>query len=650
MVMAAMTLPSNPIIGLIIIGLVVISAYLVYQTYRSLKKREISRIRNVMNDLEGTQSEILLQMSLGIILMHENRKTIEWVNPFMQGYFGDQPLVNQSLENVDKKIYDAYQELLDGKEEVILHCLEHTFNVKLLEDNVTLCFQDITELEEIKEREKKNRIVIGEILIDSYDETVMIYSDRNRSLVDNYMTQQLASWGKKFNIFVKQIDDDRFSFASTYRNLERLEENKFSILDSVREATMKQGFPLTLSMGIAYQVPNSEGGTRDLGEIADFAHKNLDQALSRGGDQVVIRTKTVKARYYGGKTNPMVKRTHVRSRKIASSIAMMMQKKDSIFVMGHDYPDTDALGASIGINRIAALNGKKCWIVLNEKHLNEDIKKMIQTIRREDKSDLKDAFISPEEAEKIIRADSLLIMVDHHRPSISMAPQLIQRVKGVVIIDHHRRSEDIPSQINLEYIEPYASSTCELVTEFFDYQDLEENVTPLNRVEASAMLAGIVVDSRNFSLRTGSRTFDAASYLKSSGADSILIQEWLKEDFDTYMKRNHLIENVRYLEPNIGIAYGEDDVAYNQVIAAQAADMLLSIDGISASYVIFLREDGRVGISARSMGNVNVQTVMEKLGGGGHLSNAATQLPDVSVSEARTRLIDLLEANEEETV
>lgn len=280
---------------------------------------------------------------------------------------------------------------------------------------------------------------------------------------------------------------------------------------------------------------------------------------------------------------------------------------------------------------------------MDETHIHEDIARVLTQLKGNEAYE--NVIISPERAEELIESESLLFLVDVHRTSLTAAPNLIDRVNGVLVIDHHRKGEEVPENILLEYIEPYASSACELITEFFEYQNADAD--PLNRLEATIMLAGITVDSRSFSLRTGSRTFDAASYLKSNGADSILIQEFLKEDLSDFIERSQLIESVELVGEGYGVAQGPEGQAVNTVIAAQAADGLLSMNQIQASFVIFQRKDGRIGISARSLGNINVQTIMEELGGGGHLSNAATQLEDMSLSQAREKLLAVLQDKKE---
>ena len=475
--------------------------------------------------------------------------------------------------------------------------------------------------------------------MDNYDEITQSMTDTDISNLNNYVTNELSKWTQMFGMYLKRLDDYHFFLLGYASSLRRVEENKFRILDRIRESTSKQNFPLTLSIGIAY-------GERNMNNLADLAQSNMDLALGRGGYQVVVKSEDEPARFYGGKTNPMEKRTRVRARMISQTLQELMNQSDQIFVQGHRQPDMDAVGACLGIRRIAEMNGKQCWIVLDEQNVHSDIQRLLDQLKSDE--NIESAIISPEEALEKATDQSLLIMADHSKPSISMSQALYERLENrVMIIDHHRRGEEFPENPVLVYIEPYASSTCELITEMFEYQS--HYAEPINKIEATAMLTGIVIDTKSFSLRSGSRTFDAASYLRSAGADSLLVQQFMKENVDSYLQRNHLIETVEFVNQDMALCVGEDDQVYDPVTAAQAADSLLSMSGVDASFVITRREDGRVGISARSLGEINVQVYMEKLGGGGHLSNAATQIEGQSVEAVKQSLIDLLTATDEPT-
>jgi c-di-AMP phosphodiesterase-like protein len=314
----------------------------------------------------------------------------------------------------------------------------------------------------------------------------------------------------------------------------------------------------------------------------------------------------------------------------------LIRDSKRVIVMGHTQPDMDALGAAIGVVKFALINDCEAYIVLDEG--NTSIERLLVAIRQHDY--LGEYLIHPEKALAWAEdPDTLLILVDTHKPSLVIEPKLVERAQRIVVIDHHRRGEDFVKDPVLVYLEPYASSTCELVTELLQYQD---GRLAMDTLEATALLAGIVVDTKNFAFRAGSRTFEAASFLRRHGADLMMVQSLLKEDLSQYVKRAEIIKNTELLDGNIAIAMGDEEEEYDQLLIAQAADTLLNMQGVRASFVIGRREDGLVSISARSQGEINVQLVMEQMGGGGHLTNAACQLKNVSLKDAKTRLIEVL--------
>lgn len=364
-----------------------------------------------------------------------------------------------------------------------------------------------------------------------------------------------------------------------------------------------------------------------------MAQSGLDLALGRGGDQVAIKQATGKVKFYGGKTNPVEKRTRVRARVISHALKDLVLESSNVIIMGHRAPDMDAIGAAIGILKVAQLNERKGYIVLDENDSDKGIKRLMDKVKQNE--ELWSHFITPGQAMEFANDDSLLVVVDTHKPSMVMEEKLLHKIENVVVIDHHRRGEDFIEDPLLVYMEPYASSTAELVTELLEYQPKNLKMTML---EATALLAGIIVDTKSFTFRTGARTFDAASYLRSHGADTVLVQELLKEDMGQYLRVAKAIKNAYIYKNGIAIAKVGGDEYYDQVLIAQSADTLLTMTGIIASFVIAKRGENFIGISGRSLGELNVQLIMENLGGGGHLTNAATQMKNVTVDEAEEKL------------
>ena len=513
----------------------------------------------------------------------------------------------------------------------VITMYDRKFRVILRREEKLLYFLDITEQAVMERLYEEERTVIALIYLDNYDDVTQGIDDATRSNLNNSVTAILNKWAQDNGVFLKRISSDRLVAVFNEQILHELEKGKFIILDEVREETAKQNIALTLSIGVG-------SGVSSLPELGALAQSSLDLALGRGGDQVAIKQQNGKVKFFGGKSNPVEKRTRVRARVISHALKELVIESEKVFIMGHKSPDMDAIGASIGILKVVQANDREGYIVVDLQDIDMGVSRLMDEIRKNE--GLFSRFISPEQAMEIATDDSLLVIVDTHKPSMVIEERLLDKIDHVVVIDHHRRGEEFINHPLLVYMEPYASSTAELVTELLEYQPKKGKIEML---EATALLAGIIVDTKSFTLRTGSRTFDAASYLRSRGADTVLVQKFLKEDLQTYIQRAKLIENVTYAHDGIAIAKGNENETYHQVFIAQAADTLLTMEGIRASFVISRRSENVIGISARSLGEINVQIIMEILGGGGHLTNAATQLTGVSVDEAEQQLAMAIE-------
>lgn len=321
---------------------------------------------------------------------------------------------------------------------------------------------------------------------------------------------------------------------------------------------------------------------------------------------------------------------------ISEALQEQIKQSPTTYVMGHNYPDMDSIGSALGIARIAMMLNQEVKVVIDQSKIGNDIVNLLDKVMKYQETAKN--IISPEDAYAEITAEDLVVLVDHHKPSMSIAPRLIDKSNKLVIIDHHRRGDEFPETPILVYVEPYASSAAELITELFEYVSTDGN--SINRIEATALLGGIIVDTNNFSLRTGSRTFDAASYLQSVGANTTTIQRILKEDPENFIKRMGIIETFEFVADGMAVATGQDDDQMRQVMAAQTADTMLSMSDVESSFVVIRIDEDTIGISARSLGTVNVQRIMEKLGGGGHLTNAATQIKDKTIQEVKELLIE----------
>ncbi|MFD1484999.1 DHH family phosphoesterase [Lacticaseibacillus baoqingensis] len=621
--------------GLMLLFLIGLVAAIFYGL-EAITKNTNKYISNLAYRIKRGEQEALIKMPVGILL-YDKDLTVEWANPYLQQYFGDAELLGQPLSAIDADLAKLVSSNQDSNESQTITWGDHQFEMIIQKSIGVAYLMDITRYAKIEAQAENERVVIGQIFLDNYDEITQTLDDQTVTNLNSYVTNQLTNWANEYGMYVRRIANDRFLLVAYVQALQVVEADRFKILDTIREETSKQNYPLTLSVGIAY-------GDANLAQLAITSQSNLDLALGRGGDQVVVRAKGEQARFYGGKTNPMAKRTRVRARMIAQALQELFKQTDKVFVVGHSRPDMDAIGAALGIRRIAQMNGKDCYVVVDPDHLHSDVERLMSRVGQD--PEIANSIVTPEAALSQVTDQSLLVMVDHSKPSITSAPALYDRLAArTVIIDHHRRGEEFPENPMLVYIEPYASSTCELITEMFEYQPT--NNGSINKLEATAMLAGITVDTKSFSLRTGTRTFDAASYLRSVGADGLLAQNLLKESVASYIQKNHLIDSVEMISENMALCTGEDDTPYDPVIAAQAADTLLSLSDIDASFVITRRPDGRIGISARSLGDINVQVIMEELGGGGHLSNAATQIQGHTVAEAKDMLLKTIDATED---
>lgn len=594
-------------------------------------------IESISFRMKNVGEEALLQMPIGILLIND-QYTIEWSNPYMQRVMNVETLVGEGVFLLSDELYSLMKS--DDKREMNITIRDRKYRVFYKRYERLLYFFDITEQIEIETQYFADRSVIGIIFIDNYDEISQAMDDQTRSTMNTLVTAIVNSWAASYGIFVKRTSSDRFLAVLNEAILSEIEKNKFAILDEIREKTAQKNLSLTLSIGIG-------AGSSSLVELGELAQSSLDLVLGRGGDQVAIKQANGKLKFYGGKTNPVEKRTRVRARVISHALRDLIQESDQIFVMGHRNPDMDAIGAAVGVRKMAEMNQVEGFIVVNFHELDGSVTRLMDEIAQ--KTDFYHHFITPDEALSRMTGKSLLIVVDTHKPSLVIDSRLIHKAEKVVIIDHHRRGEDFIANPTLVYMEPYASSTAELVTELLEYQPRYAKLTAL---EATALLAGIIVDTKSFTLRTGARTFEAASYLRTNGADTVLVQRLLKEDVDTYIERSRIIQTIEFVRPGIAIARGDDYRAYGTVLIAQTADILLTMKDINASFVLAHRADGLIGISARSMGDINVQLIMEKLGGGGHLTNAAAQIEAESIDDAKVKLrqaiIEIVEGSSEQ--
>ena len=617
------------VLGIIMTVLLVASFYYSVRTEKTIMNETEKYISTLSHRIKKVGEEALLEMPIGIVLFSEDYN-VEWTNPYMNQFGEENTLVGKSLNILSE---DLIPQIKENKNESWFQLDGYQFQTTIKKEERLLYLFDRTAQTEIENLYHNEQAVLAIIYLDNYEEITQNMDDTSKTQLNSKVTAVLNNWSHAYGIYLKRTSQDRFVAVGTKEILDKLEASKFDILDEVRElnADQAQKNPVTLSIGIGL-------GYVPLPVLGETAQSSLDLALGRGGDQVAIKDESGKVRFYGGKTNPMEKRTRVRARVISHALKQLVKESDNVIIMGHKAPDMDSLGAAIGILNIAKSNDVEGHIIFDPHDVNTGIQRIIDAIKQED--DIWQHFVEPEEAEDIVTSRSLIVVVDTHKPAMVSNERLLQKSEYRVVIDHHRRGEDFIQNPTLVYMEPYASSTAELVTELLEYQP--KNLK-LKMLEATALLAGIIVDTKSFTLRTGSRTFDAASYLRSKGADTVLVQRFMKEDLDIYIKRSKLIERAEVYRDTIAISKAPDGENYGQILIAQAADTLLTMSGVNASFVICERDDDKIGISARSLGDVNVQIIMERMNGGGHLTNAATQIEDSTIDDAEALLKDILE-------
>lgn len=510
-------------------------------------------------------------------------------------------------------IKDIIEDFAFNKEEqqVIINQKGYNVFVRKNEQNYDLFFSEIKMLD-------KYKTTVGLLVIDNYDEVLDSLEEFRHPLILAIVDRKIKKMARDLGGVVKNFEKDKYILILSQESLDELKKNKFDILDNIREIDMGNTIPVTLSIGIGKNGEN-------LDENMEFARVSLDLALSRGGDQVIIKDGE-NYQFFGGHTKEGNRNSRVRARVKAYALTELIEDASNVIIMGHRHTDLDCMGAGIGVYSIVSALDKNCKIVLND--VTSSVSYLYDRVIKDEK--YKDVFISSEEALKLVNRKTLLIIVDVYKQGLCECPELVDKVKKIVVFDHHRKGTDYIENAVLTYHETYASSTCELITEMLMY--INKNI-PIKQVEADSILAGIIVDTKNFAFKTGIKTFEAAAFLKKKGADTIRVKKLFKNSIDCYNARANVVSNMKLYRENMAIAILEDEIDNPLLVVAQACDELLNIDNINASFVL-CKINNNISISARSFGEINVQIIMEKLGGGGHQSISATQIKDVTIEEA----------------
>ena len=494
-------------------------------------------------------------------------------------------------------------------------------------DCTLLTFINKTEENKLKQTLEDTKVAVGIIFIDNYEETMQGLDDIQKAEITSKIAKLIMEWVIENKGVLAKIDKDRYVVFIERQYVDEMEKNSFQILERVRNVTDITKLPITISIGMSYQETN-------LDERYNASSSALDIALGRGGDQAVIK-KDKKFDFYGGASIGLEKTSKVRARTIAQALREIMQKSDRVYIIGHKNSDIDCVGAAVGVYKIAKSLNKEANIIVDSK-CNSSTKTMIEKLKTA--KEYEEVFLTANDIKKQDFSNALLVVVDTHKKSYIAYPDILDSFEKVVVIDHHRRGPEFIENALLTYHEIYASSASELVTELLMYLD---NVS-LTPIEAESIYAGIVIDTKNFIFKTGVRTFEVAAYLKKYGIDLTEVKQLFQSDFETYVARVEIVKNAEIIRGQIAISTCEEDYEDMSIIAAQAADELLSISGILASFVL-CKVDDVVMISGRSMGDINVQAILEKIGGGGHLTFAGAQIAGISVQDAKKTLLESID-------
>ena len=616
-----------------------VAALLVWYVSRRRSKVMQQQMRQYVERISGgadtAKSSNMLFAPMPMMVFNPGSDDVLWANDL----FMELPDVGQDIfESRVGQVVPNFEThwLLEGKPEYpglydwngrryrIFGCLSKPEEDGRLGVLATTYWMDVTDLEHMRATLAQTRPVVAIVMIDNYEDLMSACPEGKRSAVRAAVEEKMDQW-RGDGVLMMKYDRDRYLMVFTEQRYEALAEGRFSILDEVRTVQAAEGVCATISIGVG-----REAGSYDA--LMKNASLALEMALSRGGDQAVVKDR-MNFEFYGGRAKATEKRTKVKSRVMANALGDLMDDTEHVYIMGHQYADMDTLGAAAGICAVARKRGKTARIVLDTE--NNSVGPMLRKIRQ--LPEYKDVFIGGNEAFLRVQPDTLLVVVDTNRPASVESEPLLESCNRVAVIDHHRRGSSYIEKMALNYHEPYASSASELVTELLQYL-LEPG--DLLKTEAEALLAGIVLDTKNFTNRTGGRTVEAAAYLRRAGADTQDVQRMFQSDLESMIARYAIIRQAVLYREDLAVAAINETC--ERVTAAKAADELLTLSGVQASFVFYPKDDG-VYISARSLGEVNVQVIVEALGGGGNSTSAGGQLPDVTVEDVRRKLKEAID-------
>ena len=621
----------------IVPGIILFILIIIYSYWTNSKRNaELSRqIQNLTMTMDGTAKKSLINSPFPLIIIETTGNIIwksskfvyEFANIDINNYLID--ILEEIKEDIEAQ-QDKKQKTITKKVQIgnkIYSVLGEYIRSKQNDKSeyiTILYFLDITQIVKEKKKYEDSRTCVGILMVDNYEEIIQRIDVENRPQVIAEIEKVLYDWAASSGGIVVKNDRNTFVYVFEYKYLKEIKENKFDILDQIKEINVEAGIQLTLSIAISI-----DGDTNY--DKYKTALESMDIVLGRGGDQAVVK-ENGKYIFFGGRTEEVEKRTKVKARTVAHALENLIKESDNILIMGHSNGDIDSMGSSLGIYRLAKTLEKETNIVNNTYGMT--LSKFIEELEKDD--EYKDVIIGKNEALNKATNKTLLIVTDTHKQNYVEVPELLDKVGQIVIIDHHRRSTDYIENATLTFQEVYASSAAELVTEILQYTDVKIKLKP---IEVEGLYGGIMVDTKNFTFKTGVRTFEAAAYLRKCGVDIIKVKKWFQSDLNSYNEIANIVKNAEMYDNSIAIAmYDKEDKDAN-LICAKAADELLTISDITASFVLGNVGD-KVCISGRSIGDVNVQIILEKLGGGGHITLAGAQVEGMTLEEVKQELIN----------
>lgn len=624
---------SNVLIISLLFLFILFYLYLFVLQEKRNKESVIEEIEYVNHQAEESLTSLLEQMPVGVIKLDLSSGEVEWLNPYAELILSNEE-GEISLELIQTVIKASV-----GNPGFYATLGETRYVVHMDKASGVLYFFDVSGEYEATVELVTSRPVIGIVSVDNYDDLEDETSESDISNINSFIANFVSEFARKYAMFSRRVSMDRFYLFTDYTVLESLMSDKFSVINAFREEAKQRQLPLTLSMGFSY----GDGNHDEIGKVALL---NLNLAEVRGGDQVVVKENhdTKNPIYFGGGSAGSIKRTRTRTRAMMTAISDKIRSVDQVFVVGHKNLDMDALGSAVGMQLFASNITENSYAVYDQDHMSADIERAVIHLKKEGVTKL----LSVKDAIEMVTKRSLLILVDHSKTALTLSKEFYDLFTQTIVIDHHRRDQDFPDNAVITYIESGASSACELVTELIQFQNSKKN--RLSHMQASVLMGGMMLDTKNFTTRVTSRTFDVASYLRTRGSDSVTIQEIAATDFDEYREVNELILEGHKLGSEVLIAEAKDSKCYDTVVISKAADALLAMSGIEASFVLAKNIQGFISISARSRSKINVQRIMEELGGGGHFNLAAAQIKDMTLSETGEKLTEIIlnEINQKE--